>query len=69
MIRAQRHPILARTVVALLGCLIAFALTALVWWIGEWIGSRDIQEGVVMVFPLTTAWISVALVQNLVDRG
>lgn len=69
MNRAQKHPLLARLVVTFLGTILGAAFTFVAWCFGAWIGSTDIQVGVVMMFPLTSAWMSAALVQNLVDRG
>ncbi len=69
MIVAQKRPGLARLVVTALACLIAFAGTLVAYMLAEAAGQATLARGIGVMFPVTTAWVAVALTQHLMRRA
>lgn len=66
---ARRRPALARLVVTFLAAVVAFLVTLAAYALARAAGLQTLAIGIVQIFPLTTAWIAVALTQHLMRKG
>lgn len=61
----QKRPLLARAIVALLATVLAFIGTMIAYFIAKAMGADQLANGIAIIFPLSSAWTSAALVQKL----
>lgn len=69
MIVAQKRPALARLVVTALALLVSFAGSLAAYSVAKAIGQTTLANGIAGMFPITTAWVAVALTQHLMGKA